>query len=66
MKTAAGSIISNNMPARLLNFSKQVDWEAELDVVIGKKIRNISEQNAFDAVAGYRIVVFAARPSFHH
>jgi 2-keto-4-pentenoate hydratase/2-oxohepta-3-ene-1,7-dioic acid hydratase in catechol pathway len=56
MKTAAGSIIGNGMPARLPNFSKQVDWEAELGVVIGKKTRNISEQNAFDAVAGYLIV----------
>lgn len=56
MKTAAGSIIGSDTPARLPNFSKQVDWEAELGVVIGKKTRNISEQNAFDAVAGYLIV----------
>lgn len=56
MKTAAGSIIGTDTPARLPNFSKQVDWEAELGVVIGKKVRNISEQDAFDAVAGYLIV----------
>jgi 2-keto-4-pentenoate hydratase/2-oxohepta-3-ene-1,7-dioic acid hydratase in catechol pathway len=56
MKTAAGSIIGTDTPARLPGFSSQVDWEAELGVVIGRPTRNISEQNAFDAVAGYLIV----------
>ncbi|HEY7999545.1 MAG TPA: fumarylacetoacetate hydrolase family protein [Pseudolabrys sp.] len=56
MKTTAGSIIGTGTPARLPPFSKQVDWEAELGVVIGKPTRNISEQDAFDAVAGYLIV----------
>lgn len=56
MKTAAGSIIGTDTPARLPSFSKQVDWEAELGVVIGKETRNISEAKAFDAVAGYLIV----------
>ena len=44
MKTTAGSIIGTGTPARLPPFSKQVDWEAELGVVIGKTARNISEQ----------------------
>jgi len=56
MKTAAGSIIGTDTPARLPSFSKQVDWEAELGVVIGKETRDISEAKAFDAVAGYLIV----------
>jgi 2-keto-4-pentenoate hydratase/2-oxohepta-3-ene-1,7-dioic acid hydratase in catechol pathway len=56
MKTTAGSIIGTGTPARLPPFSKQVDWEAELGVVIGKTARNISEQDAFDCVAGYLIV----------
>ncbi len=56
MKTTAGSIIGTRTPARLPPFSKQVDWEAELGVVIGKPARNISEQDAFDHVAGYLIV----------
>jgi len=56
MKTTAGSIIGTKTPVRLPPFSKQVDWEAELGVVIGKPTRNISEQNALDAVAGYLIV----------
>ena len=53
MKTTAGSMIGHGTPARLPNFSKNVDWEAELGVVIGRPTRNISEADAFDAVAGY-------------
>jgi 2-keto-4-pentenoate hydratase/2-oxohepta-3-ene-1,7-dioic acid hydratase in catechol pathway len=56
MKTTAASIIGTQTPARLPPFSHQVDWEAELGVVIGKTARNVSEANAFDVVAGYLIV----------
>jgi 2-keto-4-pentenoate hydratase/2-oxohepta-3-ene-1,7-dioic acid hydratase in catechol pathway len=56
LKTTAGSIIGTKTPARLPSFSKQVDWEAELAVVIGRSTRNISEQRAFDSVAGYTII----------
>ena len=56
MKTTASSIIGTNTPARLPSFSKQVDWEAELGVVIGRTTRNITEARAFDAIAGYVIV----------
>src|SRR5215831_6230354 len=56
MKTTAGSIIGTGTPARLPSFSKQVDWEAELGVVIAYPTRNISEERALDAVAGYLIV----------
>lgn len=56
MKTTAGSIIGTGTPARLPPFSRQVDWEAELGVVIARPTRNISEDRALDAVAGYLIV----------
>lgn len=56
MKTTASSIIGTNTPARLPPFSRQIDWEAELGVVIGRATRNISEARAFEAVAGYVIV----------
>ena len=56
MKTTASSIIGTNTSARLPSFSKQVDWEAELGVVIGRTTRNITEARAFDAIAGYVIV----------
>ena len=56
LKTTAGSIVGTGRPARLPGFSKQVDWEAELGVVIARPTRNISESRALDAVAGYVIV----------
>jgi 2-keto-4-pentenoate hydratase/2-oxohepta-3-ene-1,7-dioic acid hydratase in catechol pathway len=56
MKTTAGSIIGDGAPVRLPRFSKQVDWEAELGAVIARPTRNISEQDALSAVAGYVIV----------
>ena len=56
MKNTAGAIIGHGTPARLPSFSKQVDWEAELGVVIGKQCRHVSEAKAFDVVAGYLIV----------
>src|SRR5690625_1692285 len=36
--------------------SKQVDFEAELGVIIGKKGKHISEENVFDHIFGYVIV----------
>jgi 2-keto-4-pentenoate hydratase/2-oxohepta-3-ene-1,7-dioic acid hydratase in catechol pathway len=33
--------------------TEQVDWEAELAVVIGRRIRRASEQEALDAIFGY-------------
>ena len=56
MKNTAGAIIGTGTPARLPSFSRQVDWEAELGVVIARPTRNISEERALDAVAGYLIV----------
>lgn len=56
LKTCAGSIVGPGSPVRLPSFSKQVDWEAELGVVIGRPTRNIPESRAMDAVAGYLIV----------
>lgn len=36
-------------------YSKQLDWEIELAVVIGKRARNIPQEQALDYVAGYTI-----------
>jgi 2-keto-4-pentenoate hydratase/2-oxohepta-3-ene-1,7-dioic acid hydratase in catechol pathway len=35
--------------------AKKIDWEAELGVVIGRKTKNISEDQALTAIAGYTI-----------
>ncbi|MBN8620978.1 MAG: fumarylacetoacetate hydrolase family protein [Anaerolineae bacterium] len=37
------------------SITKEVDWEGELAVVIGKKARNVSEEDAFKHVFGYTI-----------
>lgn len=38
------------------SLSTAFDWEAELGVVIGAPARNVSEKEAWDAVAGYTVV----------
>jgi 2-keto-4-pentenoate hydratase/2-oxohepta-3-ene-1,7-dioic acid hydratase in catechol pathway len=41
---------------RLPRISEQVDYEAELAVVIGKEARSVLAENAFDHIAGYTIL----------
>lgn len=55
-KTIAHSIIGPEDPIRLPKVSKQVDWEAEVGVVIGKPARNVSVADAMNHVAGYTIM----------
>jgi len=40
-------------PIMLPSLSKEIDYEAELAVIIGKQCKNISAENALDHVAGY-------------
>lgn len=37
------------------SITKEVDWEVELAVIIGKKARNVSEDEALDHVFGYTV-----------
>ena len=37
------------------SITKEVDWEVELAVIIGKKTRNVSEEEALDYVFGYTV-----------
>jgi 2-keto-4-pentenoate hydratase/2-oxohepta-3-ene-1,7-dioic acid hydratase in catechol pathway len=53
IKTGAHSIIAPGAPIRLHPLSRQVDWEAEAGVVIGRPARNVPVGRAFDYVAGY-------------
>ena len=50
------SVIGPNETVRMPPQSKQVDWEVELGVVIGRTARRISVAEALDHVAGYTIV----------
>lgn len=50
------SIIGDGEVIKIPPFSDQIDWEAELGVVIGMRGCDISEDEALDYVAGYTIV----------
>ena len=50
------SVIGPEETVALPAYSKQVDWEAELAVVIGEPVRNVSVENAMKHVAGYTIM----------
>lgn len=56
IKTGAHSIVGPGAQCRLPAIAKNIDWEAELGVVIGRTTRNISVERALEAVAGYLIV----------
>jgi len=56
VKTSAHSVIGPGAPIRLPRFSKMVDWEAEIGVVIGRAARDLHEERAMEAVAGYTII----------
>src|SRR5262245_19898993 len=53
---------------KLPDYSKMVDWEAELTAVIGRPARNVSIEHALDHVAGYTVAndlsarAFTSRP----
>lgn len=49
----ADSQVGHNEPILRPAESTQLDYEAEIAVIIGKPGRRISEENAFDHVAGY-------------
>src|ERR671923_3026493 len=47
------TLIGPGEPIVLPAISEKVDYEAELGVVIGSRVRNVSAQNALEAVARY-------------
>lgn len=51
----ANTIIGPGQPIVLPKISQQVDYEAELAVVIGRSARRVSQERALDYVAGYTI-----------
>jgi acylpyruvate hydrolase len=51
----ANTIIGPGQPIRVPRVTAQVDYEAELMVVIGKTARHVSETEALACVAGYTI-----------
>jgi acylpyruvate hydrolase len=52
----ARALVGARDPIRLPVVSEQLDWEAELAFVIGKKVRNVSPVEGGQAIAGFTIV----------
>jgi 2-keto-4-pentenoate hydratase/2-oxohepta-3-ene-1,7-dioic acid hydratase in catechol pathway len=50
------SLNAHNMPIVLPTISNQVDYEAELAVVIGRKAKRVSEAEALNYVFGYTMI----------
>jgi acylpyruvate hydrolase len=58
------SIIDPGEPILRPRGSKQLDWEVELGVVIGRTARYVSKEQALDYVAGYTIINDASARDF--
>lgn len=52
----ARALVGANDPVVLPTGSEQVDWEAELGVVIGAEVRHATSEQARAAIAGYTVV----------
>lgn len=53
---ASTALIGNGDAILLPNISQQIDFEAELAVVIGKKAKKVRKEDALNYVAGYTIM----------
>lgn len=56
LKPATTTLIGSGTALQLPEEAKQVDWEAELAVVIGQKARHVRGEDAMACVAGYSIL----------
>lgn len=56
LKPPAASIVGPDATVALPHENAQLDWEAEIAVIIGRDARHVSEAAAMDHVAGYAIV----------
>ncbi len=52
---AARSVTDPDAKVSISKYSKKMDWEAELAVVIGRKARDLPLENALSCVAGYTV-----------
>ena len=53
---APSCITGPNDNIELVSYSKKLDWEVELGIVIGKETKNIEEKDAPNHILGYCIV----------
>jgi len=52
----SNALSAHNAPIVLPRISEQVDFEAELAVIIGKPAKQVSEADAFDYIFGYSLI----------
>jgi len=52
---AARSVTDPDAKVSISKYSKKMDWEAELAVVIGRKARDLALEDALSCVAGYTV-----------
>lgn len=66
MKPPSTTLTNPGDPIKIPDCSpNQIDWELELGVVIGKRCKNVSEDEALDYVAGYTVVNDVSDRAFH-
>lgn len=56
IKASAACVRGTGELIRLPPYSKKVDWEAEIAVIMGRECRNVSTEQAMEYVAGLSIV----------
>ena len=56
VKTSAHSVVGAGAPVHVPAKTRQLDWEAELAVVIGRPARDVTAQRAATVIAGYTII----------
>jgi 2-keto-4-pentenoate hydratase/2-oxohepta-3-ene-1,7-dioic acid hydratase in catechol pathway len=49
-------VIGPNDPIHIPKISKQIDWEVELGVVIGRMCKDVKESQSLNYIAGYTII----------
>lgn len=55
VKTTRNTLIGDGDAIVLPGSAQKIDWEVELAVVIGRRTKYVSEEDALDAVAGYTV-----------
>jgi 2-keto-4-pentenoate hydratase/2-oxohepta-3-ene-1,7-dioic acid hydratase in catechol pathway len=55
LKSSRSAVIGPGEPIRLPRFSTQVDWEAEIALVVGRTARNLTRADALGCLAGFAI-----------
>ena len=53
---ATSSVNGPNDDIEITSYSKKLDWEVELGIVIGKEAKNISEKDSSEHILGYCLV----------